>query len=64
MVASQIAAQFKQITAEMIKGYLEGPESPVKVEEMLEKCVQKVAAKNNITGNLSHPLQPMNFNST
>jgi hypothetical protein len=33
----------------MIRGYLEGPESPVKVEEMFEKSIKKVAEKNNIT---------------
>lgn len=31
MVSSQIATQFKQISPEMIKGYLEGGESPIKV---------------------------------
>lgn len=52
LVASQIATQFKQITPDMIKGYLEGPESPIKISEMFEKNIIKVCQANGITGKL------------
>ena len=42
MMASQIVAQYKSFDAEMIRGYLNSPESPINIEDSFQKNIQKV----------------------
>lgn len=50
-MASQIAAQMKisQIDPQMVKGYLESGESPLKVAEIFEKNYTTVCNNHNVS---------------
>lgn len=47
-MAQNMAQQFKQINPEMIKTYLESPDSPVRIPNEFEDTFEKICKANNI----------------
>jgi hypothetical protein len=52
IISSQIVAQYKSFDAEIIKGYLNSPESPINVDESFEKNVKKICEELQVSGKI------------
>ena len=63
MMVTQLGSQFQSLTPEMVQQYLDSPESPLKVNEMIEENLAKVCAEYDITGKkYSNTVNDFNLN--
>jgi hypothetical protein len=50
MMVNQLGTQVPNITPEMVQQYLESPESPLKLNDMIDGNLAKICEESNLTG--------------